>query len=111
MDTREYSIQYASKDLMFITILQDYLLPITKAGFIGLTIYKHGNVTTPYACDLCEKSFSDQFKLDRHQSVHKGKLHQCSFCEKAFSQKQALTSHIKDKHSDNPDCSDNPDYD
>ena len=45
MDTREYSIQHASKDLMFITILQDYLLPITKAGFIGLTIYKHGNVT------------------------------------------------------------------
>ena len=43
--TREYSIQHASKDLMFITILQDYLLPITKAGFIGLTIYKHGNVT------------------------------------------------------------------
>ena len=45
MDTREYSIQHASKDLMFITILQDYLLPITKAEFIGLTIYKHGNVT------------------------------------------------------------------
>ena len=63
---------------------------------------KHENVR-PFACDLCELTFTEQFKLDRHQSVHKGKLHQCPYCEKAFSQKQTLTSHIKDKHSDNPD--------
>ena len=64
---------------------------------------KHGNVTKPYACDSCELTFTDQYYLDRHQSVHKGKLHQCPNCEKAFSQKQNLISHIKDKHSDNPD--------
>ena len=64
---------------------------------------KHGNVTKPYACDSCELAFTKEFYLDRHQSVHKGKLHKCPFCEKAYSQLGNLTSHIKDKHPENQD--------
>ena len=49
----------------------------------------------PYACDVCEKRFSDSSNFTKHMRVHtKKKPYECDVCEKRFRQSQHLNEHI-----------------
>jgi KRAB domain-containing zinc finger protein len=58
---------------------------------------KQGNeVITSYSCRFCEKSFSNESKLNVHESVHTGeKPFKCDICQKAFSKKSNLIVHTR----------------
>ena len=50
----------------------------------------------PYACNVCQKSFSSNCLLKSHMKVHTGeKPHICNQCSKSFSYKSNLNSHLK----------------
>ena len=51
-------------------------------------------------CDLCEKSFNDDFKLRQHKSnVHSEVKAECDICGKKLSSERALISHKESVHT------------
>jgi hypothetical protein len=53
----------------------------------------------PFRCDICQESFSDKGKLNRHVKLaHEKQIYSCSFCEKSYSRKDRLTDHMKKNH-------------
>ncbi|XP_069461489.1 zinc finger protein 717-like isoform X8 [Ambystoma mexicanum] len=56
-----------------------------------------------YWCDVCEKSFSNAYKLRIHQRNHTGeKPFQCIVCGKCFAMKAYLTFHIRTHTGERP---------
>ena len=52
-----------------------------------------------FACDICEKQFTQMTNLMRHKkAVHSGRSFQCDRCGDLFNRQDALKRHIK-KHS------------
>ena len=58
---------------------------------------KNHTVETPFRCNFCDKSFTQNGDLIKHKRRHTGeKPFKCNFCTKAFSQKiNDLSTHIK----------------
>lgn len=47
-----------------------------------------------YHCKICDKNFTKQFSLNRHNQMHNGdKPHKCNVCRKAFIQKTDMMRH------------------
>lgn len=70
-------------------------------SFVKYHKLKHHKLTheatidKPYACDLCDKTFSDSEYLKRHLLRHSGrKDHACSLCPSRFTFKSGLTAHM-----------------
>ncbi|KAK3542543.1 hypothetical protein QTP86_028679, partial [Hemibagrus guttatus] len=61
----------------------------------------------PYQCSQCEKSFTRQIDVQRHQLSHTGeKPYQCSQCGKSFTRQSTLKSHWRIHTGQKPyDCS------
>ncbi|XP_069089502.1 zinc finger protein 398-like isoform X7 [Pleurodeles waltl] len=56
-----------------------------------------------YWCHLCEKSFSNSYKLRVHQRNHTGeKPYKCIICGKCFATKSYLTFHIRTHTGERP---------
>ncbi|XP_055622601.1 gastrula zinc finger protein XlCGF57.1-like [Toxorhynchites rutilus septentrionalis] len=54
----------------------------------------------PYGCNLCDKKFRDEIRLQGHLRVHQGlKPALCTYCGKDFSKYNHLKVHITQKHS------------
>ena len=49
-------------------------------------------------CELQPKSFTNSYKLQKHQELHADVL--CEKCEKPFGTKRSLQRHIKAKHQE-----------
>merc|ERR1712029_112643 len=48
----------------------------------------------PFACTICEKTFSDGSNLKKHQKIHtREKLFSCSKCEETFSNSSHMKAH------------------
>lgn len=70
----------------------------------------------PYACDLCQKSFSDPSARRRHVMSHSGKKpFTCSFCSLSFTRLDNLKTHTKSHNKERaaateaqPDSTDAP---
>ena len=63
------------------------------------------NVECCYTCEVCNKAFSQQISLIRHQRVHNVERHYtCEGCNKAFRQQSGLNIH---QHMHNVECADN----
>ena len=45
-------------------------------------------------CDICGKSFSKKFALNRHKQLHNNEKYSCATCEKVFETKQYLEVHV-----------------
>ena len=45
-------------------------------------------------CDICGKSFSKKFALNRHKQLHNNEKYSCATCEKVFETKQYLEMHV-----------------
>ena len=59
---------------------------------------EHSSDPKPYKCELCEKSYSNRFRLKIHkESIHDGIKAPCEFCGKVYSCPRALKNH-KVKH-------------
>uniref|UniRef100_A0A0L8HA89 C2H2-type domain-containing protein n=1 Tax=Octopus bimaculoides TaxID=37653 RepID=A0A0L8HA89_OCTBM len=50
--------------------------------------------TTPYYCDICDKSFSQRGSVTMHKHIHtEEKPYHCDICSKPFSGNHVLTKH------------------
>ncbi|XP_033607406.1 zinc finger protein 782-like [Cryptotermes secundus] len=58
-----------------------------------------------YSCEECNKSFSDQDNLKRHQCIHKRRIH-CDVCNKSFSQQTSMKRHQITHSGERPFCCD-----
>ena len=49
----------------------------------------------PFKCDLCDKTFTDKYSLEKHCKIIHEKLKQfkCDICDKQFSAKNVLKRH------------------
>ena len=57
----------------------------------------------PFACEMCDKRFSQKCNLVTHMRLHTGdKPYKCEFCEKRFTQKGNLDAHIKTHTKEKP---------
>uniref|UniRef100_A0A8D9EDI4 Zinc finger protein 268 n=1 Tax=Cacopsylla melanoneura TaxID=428564 RepID=A0A8D9EDI4_9HEMI len=48
-----------------------------------------------FACDLCEKTFVDNFHLKRHVKTHSEKVYTCTHCNIEYSVKREYNRHMK----------------
>lgn len=46
-----------------------------------------------FKCDVCDKAFVEQSKLNRQKFIHKEKSFQCKYCPKKYKAKQYLDYH------------------
>lgn len=54
------------------------------------------STVSPFKCEHCKKSFSSKFKLVRHMLIHSDrKPFSCTVCERTFHRKDHLKNHIK----------------
>lgn len=64
---------------------------------------EHLKTHRPFACDFCEKRFSQKCNLVTHQRLHTGeKPYICDVCQKRFTQKGNLDAHIKTHTKEKP---------
>jgi uncharacterized Zn-finger protein len=57
----------------------------------------------PLLCDVCNKSFSEQLVLMRHQLTHNGERpYVCEVCNKSFSKKYSLKIHLRIHSGERP---------
>ena len=45
-------------------------------------------------CNICGKSFSKKFALNRHRQLHNNETYSCATCAKVFVTKQYLEIHV-----------------
>lgn len=57
-----------------------------------------------FTCDVCDKSFFEKGKLNRHLLCHQdGTAFECDSCRKTFSRRDALKRHVSISHPDKKD--------
>jgi uncharacterized Zn-finger protein len=60
-----------------------------------------------YCCNLCNKRFTEQRKLKRHQGIHSGERQShCDVCNKSFSNQSHLKAHLRIHSGERPFCCD-----
>jgi uncharacterized Zn-finger protein len=59
-----------------------------------------------YSCNVCNKTFSEQRKLKRHQCIHSAEQQPlyCNVCNKSFSQQSHLKAHQRIHSGEWPVC-------
>ena len=61
------------------------------------------SVHRPFACDVCERRFSQKCNLITHQRLHTGERpYPCPQCDKRFTQKGNLDAHLKTHTKEKP---------
>ena len=80
----------------------------SHCGYAGFTLghlkrhikRHHEKRTKNYKCDLCDKTFYEQYTLNSHKrKVHDGIRDKiCKFCGKTFKEVHHLKNHIKGIH-------------
>lgn len=55
-------------------------------------------VVKPFACNLCEKTFTTKPHLTEHNKAIHMQMYKCNLCEKTFASKNYLTEHNKGIH-------------
>ncbi|XP_066245736.1 zinc finger protein 214-like [Euwallacea similis] len=51
-------------------------------------------------CDICDKSFSTLWNMQRHKLNHTGeKRFECPYCQMRYSQKHIMEKHIRSRHT------------
>lgn len=54
------------------------------------------DIIRPYSCNLCDKTFKTQIRLNNHKTIHSGlKPHQCEICMRQFREKGTLREHLR----------------
>ncbi|GIY67210.1 zinc finger protein 227 [Caerostris extrusa] len=49
----------------------------------------------PFSCDICGKSYTDNYTYQVHRMIHTGEKHNCDICHRGFTQKSNLKRHRK----------------
>ncbi|KAK9886600.1 hypothetical protein WA026_017523 [Henosepilachna vigintioctopunctata] len=77
-----------------------YTCQICQKSYANIDkLNKHQQIhstVSPFKCEHCKKSFSSKFKLVRHMLIHSDrKPFSCTVCERTFHRKDHLKNHIK----------------
>jgi len=74
----------------------------TKDESLDKEVVKKEKILQIFSCELCERCFTDKYKLKRHMLVHSDESgFKCCIitCESAFKRRDALLKHYKNVHT------------
>jgi len=80
----------------------------TKAGHREILYGKNGcimGVKWLFKCEVCQKTFSEDWKLEKHKTIHISGVESfvCDLCKMLFLQSNLLVDHIMNNHSGKKD--------
>ncbi|XP_075155926.1 uncharacterized protein LOC142229274 isoform X1 [Haematobia irritans] len=60
-----------------------------------------GRPLKPYKCEICDKTFATNMRLQEHMAIHTGEtMHKCSYCPMTFTYSSGLYMHMRKKHGE-----------
>lgn len=93
----------SSKSLKVHSRLHSEMYKCEKCGYLSTSklylnqhMQKHEGVDISFTCNICQKKFSQNSSLRRHQNLHSktlGKCYKCSLCHLLFRSHSELISH------------------
>ena len=73
--------------------------PARSDVILNITAKHLASKQKPKKCDVCGKTFINNFELKRHvETVHEGIKPTCNICGKEFSFRHSLIKHFKAQH-------------
>ena len=100
---QHFSKSHPSDELRYLC----YMCPTYVKKYRSYTRHIESHSEKRFACDICDRSFSQKITLVQHLNCHSSiKSYKCEECGLNFKQKSSLFKHRKQKHSNElPFCS------
>ena len=85
----QYFLKYGSIAILALTAQN-------SANWLKTDKFKFNGGKVPYKCTICDASFIEKQKLNKHIAV----IHmvKCDFCDSSFTFNDQLRQHLKDVH-------------
>ncbi|TRY94734.1 hypothetical protein DNTS_021622, partial [Danionella cerebrum] len=98
---RSSKSQFQADEEEDVDVGEDFIIcPICKQRFSSNSSLmehhkKHHEVSRPFKCLVCEKTFSQKRYLTQHQQTHNARPYKCTVCSESFKTETSLAYHSK----------------